>query len=184
MPKPKRKPTRFEGLSPTPEQLPAFSETWQVADGKRARAYRRIAVIDDMHAKGKLSTRQFAGLARFRDLATAQDASPRRDSLDAALHGHGGGSIGLPPGMALMRLGGDWESELAWLERELGSLLHIARAIAVDDMTVSQWAITRHGSKERRRGKVICIEPHTIAAKHAMVDIRMAGERLSAALDI
>lgn len=177
---------RFDGLTPTPEQAPAFAETWQIADGKRARAYRRIAVIDDMHAKGKISLRQFAALARYRDLATAVDASPRRDSLDAALHGGGGGSLGLPPGMAMMRLGGDWESELHWLERELGQLLHIARAIAVDDMTVAQWAM-RSGTIERRRatakGTVTWIEPRRQAMKIALADIRMAGERLAAAID-
>ena len=140
-----------------------------------------------MHSKGKLSQRQFEGLSRFRDLATAEDASPRRDSLDAALQGKGGGGLGLPPGMALMRLGNTWESELHWLERELGQLLDIARAVAVKEMTVSQWAMEQSGSIERTRqtakGVVTWFEPRRVAAKHALMDIRMAGERLAAAIN-
>lgn len=188
MPKPKRKPARFDGAAPPLEQSHAFAETWQISDGKRARAYRRIPVIDTLIAQGKLSARQHAALARYRDIAQAEDRSYRRDSLDAAMHGGGGGNPGLPPGMASLKLWQTWGSELAWLERELGAMLAIARAVAVDDMTLAQWAMRQSGAIERSRqgprGTVTWFEPRRIAAKHALADIRMAGERLAPALSM
>lgn len=171
------------GICPTPEQLASgdFEQTWQIADGHRALAYRRIPVIVTLANTGKISKRQFDGLARYRDVAIADDRSPLPDSVGRMSEptGHTGGQ-GIPP--ALMRNA----IELGWLERELGALRGIARAIAVDDMTVAQWAIAQGGSVMRDKSlgrKIITwFEPRRIAANRAMREIRMAGERLAAAI--
>lgn len=179
----KRKPKKLDQIiaeGPTPEQLAGgvFAETWQIADGKRARAYRRVPVIDTLWANGKLSARQYYALVRYRDVASAVDRSPLPDSVGRMGEVRGTGGFGMPP--ALLRSA----QELGSLERALGSLYAIARAIAVDDVTLSQWAMDRSGSTMRTReigAKVITwFEPRRKALKLALVDIRMAGERLAA----
>lgn len=72
--------------------------------------------------------------------------------------------------------------ETARIERDLGSLLDIARAIAVDDLTLSQWCIRQHGGRERYsgNGKFIAVVP--IAEKKVMdkarLELRMAARRI------
>ena len=128
-------------------------------------AYRRIPVIDTMAQTGKLSRRQFDGLARYRDVAIAEERSPIRDSLDKALHGRGGSD-----GAGHIRTA----YELVRLEDALGSLYSVARAIAVDDTTVSQWA-ARRGANSDGTAKRCELDA-------AMLEIKMAGERLAAAI--
>lgn len=179
--KPKPKLDQIIAEGPTPEQLAGgvFTETWQIADGKRARAYRRVPVIVTLAETGKLSHRQYAALHFYREVASAADRSPLPDSVGRMGEVRGGSSgYGMPP--ALLRS----LEQLGSLERALGALQGIARAIAVDDMTLSQWAMDRSGSLMRTReigAKVITwFEPRRKALKLALVDIRMAGERLAA----
>lgn len=179
MGKAKKKPKIAETLAPTPEQIGAFVETWQTADGNRAQAYRRIPVIDTLSQTGKLTPRQFNGLARYRDVAIAEERSPMRDSLDKALHGRSQG-LGIPASALRTAI------ELGRLERELGALRDIARAVAVDDTTPSQWAMQQSGSVERSRANgpkvVTWFEPRRAALKLAMLEVRFAGDRLAAAI--
>ena len=183
MAKRKRITTAVQIEQPTPEQFAAgeFELTWQIADGRRSRTYRRVPVIVTLASTGKITKRQFDGLARYRDVAIADDRSPLPDSVGRMGDptGHTSG-LGLPP--ALLRNA----IELGWLENELGALRGIARAVAVDDITVAQWAITQYGSvmrdKSIGRRIITWFEPRRLAAKIAMRDIRMAGERLAAAI--
>lgn len=179
MAKPSRKKAKrnpVEILGPTEEQTNHY-------DYERALlAYKRVCIIDKLKEQGVLSERQHKGLARYRDVAIAEDRSPMRDSLDKAAEGFmgGGGGLGLPP--SLLRLA----IELGRLERDLGPLLHIARAIAVDDMSLSQWAMHQSGSvmrqREMRSKLVTVFEPTRKAKEIATLEIRMAGEWLAAAI--
>lgn len=144
-------------------------------------AYRRIAVIRTLHTTGKLSDRQYDGLSRYRDIGIKCERSDIMDSCQRLLHIAGGMSDGPAPS-TLRAL-----TELGWLERELGSLSDIARAIAIDDVTVSEWAMRHGGSVMREREgparKIIrWFEPRRKLLASAMLDIRMAGERLAAAI--
>lgn len=173
---PRRKPRkRIEAIAvvePTPELL-ATGEFHRVG-----MAHRRKPVIDSLFDAGKLSARQHAGLCRYRDVAIAEERSPIRDSIDKALHGRSEG--GWSPGALHTAL------ELGRLETALGALRDIARAVAVDDVTVARWAMGKSGAVERSRtfgGRIIALfEPRRAAQKQAMLDIRMAGERLAAAI--
>lgn len=167
---------------PTPEQLLTgeFRQGGNLATAANDRggmAYRRIPVIVTLAETGKLSKRQFDGLSRYRDVAVAADRSELRSCIDFSVRG---GGEGLP------HFGVRLNIELGRLERDLGALFHIARAVAVDDMTLSQWAIKQAGSIMRSRAlgaKIVTwFEPRRAAAKIALADIRMAGERLAAAI--
>ena len=144
-------------------------------------AYRRVPVIVTLADAGKLSQRQFDGLARYRDVAIADERSLIRDSIGKMLDGMiGGGGTG--PSLAVTRNA----IELGYLERELGTLADIARAVAVDDMTLAQWAMKQGGSVTRTKSLaktvITWFEPRRKFAQIALMEIRMAGERLAAAI--
>lgn len=168
-------------IRPTPEQMAkgAFEETWQISDGHRARAFRRVPVIVTMANAGRLSQRQFNALARYRDVALACDRSPLPDSVGrmGEIRGHTDGT-GLPP--SLLR---SW-IELGVLERALGSLRDVAYAIAVGDSSPEEWAISKFGStmqtKEIRRKVIKWFAPPRAGLQSVILDVQMAGERLAA----
>jgi hypothetical protein len=144
-------------------------------------AYRRVPVIVTLADAGKLSQRQFDGLARYRDVAIADERSLIRDSIGKMLDGMMGGGAG-GPSLSTTRNA----IELGYLERELGSLADIARAVAVEDVSLAQWAIRQGGSIMRSKGLVPAVvtwfEPRRKFAEIALMEIRMAGERLAAAI--
>lgn len=164
----KRKDPAIQIETATPEQL-------EKGDFRRTGMhYRRVPVIETLYAECKLTSRQFNGLARYRDVAVAEDSSIIEDSVGKLLRNCVGGGEGA--GDFHLRIA----IELGRLERALGTLRDIARAIAVEDKTLSAWAMHRHGSFERIKGNVVKFEPSKSAFKEAWMDIRMAGERLAA----
>ena len=169
MAKPKRKkPQPIETALPTPEQL---------AQGDFRRIgmhYRRVPVIETLYAEHKLTSRQFNGLARYRDVAIAEDRSPIEDSVGKMLRGAQGG--GDAQSLSAIRVA----IEMGRLERALGSLRDVARAIAVDDATLTAYAIAKHGSIQRVRSNVVKFEATKPAFNQVWLEIRMAGERLAA----
>lgn len=158
-------------IEPTPQQQDKGSFH------RAGLAWRRIPAIDVLRDQGKLTARQHGGLSRYRDIATAAERSEVGSSLDFSVRG---GGEGLPHFGVRMNI------ELGRLERELGSLRDIARAVAVRDLSVSQWAMEQTGSVMRHReiGKKVIrwFEPRRKAHELAMLEIRMAGERLAAAI--
>ena len=161
------KPEAYD--APTPEQA---------AKGPFHRelvTYRRTPVIDTLLAEHKLTQRQYDGLHRYRTVAVNADRSELRSCIDFSVRGNGEG---------LPHFGVRMNSELGRLERSLGALCDVARAVAVNDETLSRWAVIRAGGKERTRGTVTSIEPSAKAFKIAWMDIRMAGERLAAEIGV
>ena len=72
--------------------------------------------------------------------------------------------------------------ETGRIERDLGQLVDIARAVAVDDKSLSQWCIDKHGGRERYdgNGRFVAIVP--ICEKRHMeiarLELRMAARRI------
>lgn len=166
--KAKRKPV-VEYAEPTPEQL---------ANGQFHRelmTYRRTPVIRTLLTTGKISQRQFNGLARYADIANLADRSELRSNIDFSVRGSGGGFD--PFGIRT-------NIELGRLERALGGLKPIAHAVAVRDTTLAQWAMQRAGSVMRDRtvgAKIVTwFVPRRSAAQRAMLDIGRAGDALAA----
>lgn len=162
--KAKRKPAT-DYAEPTPEQLATGAFHRELV------TYRRTPVIETLFAEHKLTQRQYDGLSRYRTVAVNADRSELRSCIDFSVRGNGEG---------LPHFGVRMNIELGRLERSLGALLHIARAVAVGDETLSAWAVRQAGGKERERGGVVSIEPSAKAFKIAWMDIRMAGEWLAA----
>ena len=164
----RKKPEPIQIAQPTDEQ-------WAHGEYRRVgMSFRRVPVIETLHADHKLTSRQFNGLARYRDLAIAEDRSLIEDSVGKMMRGAQGGGDG--QSLSALRVA----IELGRLERALGSLRNVARAIAVEDQTISAWAMAQHGSIERTRGNVVKFEPSKTAFNEGWIEIRMAGERLAA----
>ena len=163
--KAKKRVDPIDITGPTPEQF-------QQGQFQRAgMAYRRVPVIVTLASTGQLSQRQFDGLNRYRDVAVAADMSPLRSCLDFSPAGTGEGQA--PFGIRIHR-------ELSWLERELGQLADIARAVAVDDLSLEQWAGHKLGTIGLTQAEERNIR--RAAMQIAALEIKMAGERLHAAI--
>lgn len=151
--------------------------TAQAAGREIARAglaYRFVPVIETMHRRGQINDKEYTALAYYAEQASIAEQSPVRSCLDFTVRG--GGDIGRNTAVLSAQL------ETARIERDLGTLQPIARAIAVDGMTLTNWCIKRHGSRQRldSAGKVVAIVPFAEARvmKIAAMELRMAARRI------
>lgn len=179
---------RMVGELPTPEQLASgeFMQggIWATGNNDRAGlAYRRKAVIDTLFSANQLTASEYDALAYYRNQAhQAEDDTAQESTLaPARVMGGGGGVPGsrIPAKLIFTPA----IAETARIERDLGSLLDIAHAIAVDDMSLSQWCIAKHGGRERynERGEFVAIVP--ICEKRHMevarLELKMAARRIN-----
>lgn len=129
--------------------------------------------IVSLHEAGKLSNAEFSALAYYRDQASLADRSPVRCGIDFSVRSEGNG-----PGAAITSA----LIETGRMERDMGQLWDIARAVAVDDKSLSQWCVDKHGGRERLDGKgrlvavvPICEKRHT---QMALLELKMAAHRI------
>jgi hypothetical protein len=138
-------------------------------------AYRRIPVIETLFQKDLLNEREYRALAHYRDQVALAERTPIKSCLDDSQGG--GGDIPMSAAITSALLA------TAWIERNLGSLAPIARAIAVEDKTLAQWCIDQHGGRERYdgKGKFIAIVP--VAEKNslrmALLELKFAAHRIT-----
>lgn len=158
MNKRKRKRTQRDNVTPERQQHN------QLVSAGMAR--RVLPVIDQLHGKGLLNEADYANLAYYRDQASLADHSPVRSCCDDSPRGGNG------PGIAVVSA----SLETGRMERDMGQLWQIARAIAVDDWTIERWCMERYGSKEHD-GKVMPIHPDK-HVKMARMELRMAARRI------
>jgi hypothetical protein len=177
---------RVEMLGPTPEQArDARFDIEDITDKlpgdvtvKIGKAYRRRPMIDTLADQGVFSDAEHKALRHYRHHADIADRSPVRDSLN---HQRGGSGTGPTVEMLnAVRVRDD-------CERAAGSLVGILRAVVVDDMSLSQWAIRRYGSIEEcemRKGRQVCRQkPRDRALRFAKQDIQFAAKRVEAELN-
>lgn len=169
---------------PTISADPPTEQRFAHNDFQRAgMAYRVVPVIETLRTTGRLTQREYDALAHYREQAhRAEDDMAEESTLSPArIMGGGGSPCGgkLPAGVILATPA---IIETSRLERELGSLFHLARAVAVEDMTLTRWCIQQSGGIEKRReGKVVAIEPRDPKAINlAAVELRFAARRIMA----
>lgn len=151
------KPVKAKRIEPTPEQQAA-------SDFKSAgMAYRRTPVIDTLLAKDKITALQYTALSYYRDQASAADRSPIKSNIDFKARSGNQRSIGYQTPQ---------EIETARIERDLGKLAPIVRAIAVDDLSLSQWCVSQYGGKEVLRGRRVSIEPSAKKLEIALLELK------------
>lgn len=173
-------------ISPTPEQ--SRHSAFQISDivdkakgnvtvtiGK---AYRRVPMIDTLHAQGLFTNDEYKALRHYRHHADIADRSPLKDSLANLMRISSGSGNGPTVTMLnAVRVRDD-------IERAAGSLLDILRAVVVDDVSLSQWCISRGHSaekcRERKKGRVCAIEATETSLRVAQLEIKMAARRVEA----
>ncbi len=105
-------------------------------------AQKRVPVIESMLTRRQITDSEYVALAHYRDQATMSERSPIRSCLDNSVSA-GGDAQTLSAAVTSAIL------TVARIERELGSLLDICRAVATTDISLSQWCIERFGGRER-----------------------------------
>lgn len=175
-----------EIVAPTVEQMRrgAF-ELDDVTDKRKGggtitigKAYRHIPVFEILGRQGVFSMAELKALRTYREHADRADRSPLRDSIAMLMPVRGSGD---GPTAALMR--SIWIA--AGCEAAAGSVRDILRAVVVDDVTLSEWAIRQAGSVEvwdeqRRKTR---IRPRAKALAVAQLEIKIAAKRVRAELD-
>lgn len=142
-------------------------------------AVRVVPVIETMLLTRKLTQAQFEALNYYRDQAhQAEDDCAESSVLDAErIMGGGGGGMGGTIPMRLLTTPAMCET--ARIERDLGPLRDIARAVAVDDISLTQWCIMRHGGRERydSEGVFLAMVPvgEKLAMERAWLELRYAA---------
>lgn len=160
---------------PVDHRIAPTNEAFQHGDFASAgMAYNRIPVIASMHKRGMLNDAEVLALGYFRDQASIADRSEMRSCLDRSVSG---GERG--PSVAVVSA----QLETARMERDLGQLVYIARAIAVKDVSLSQWCIGQHGGRERYdgKGKFVAMVPvcELRVMRMALQDLKMAAHRIT-----
>lgn len=97
-----------------------------------------VPPIVRLHEAGLLNDQEFAALAYYRDQASLAHRSPVKSCIDfSPKGGHG-------PGVAILSA----QIETWKLERDMGQLAPMCRAICVDDITVEGWCLHKYGSPD------------------------------------
>lgn len=144
MAKPKRKRKAPEALRDdvTPERAAKNAFT------SAGMARRVVPEIVRLHEKGVINDTEFTSLAYFRDQASLAEHSPIRSCVDFSPRaGHG-------PGAAILSA----KLETARMERDMGELSRIVRAVAVDDKSLEQWVADNYVSITPRRVSIAALE--------------------------
>lgn len=167
MGKRKKKPATDDRIAPTPEQM-ARGDYHSVG-----MAYKRVPVIETMLTRGQITDREFVLLDYYRQQASLADRSPLKSCIDFSVTG-GDSHPSAALTSALL--------ETARIERDMGSVWPIARAVAVDDVSLTEWCIRVHGGRERYgpKGNFIAVVP--VSEKNvismALLELKMAARRI------
>lgn len=148
-------------------------------------AFRRTPVIDTLWDAGKLTEVEYTSLAYYRDQALRAEDDVAGQSVLAPekIMGGGGGSSPVGGYIPASLIWTPAIAETARIERDLGSLRDITRAVAVEDVSLSQWCVARHGGRERYdgNGKFVAVVP-VCEKRHvemARLELRHAAGRIT-----
>lgn len=145
-------------------------------------AMRVVPVIETLLRAGRLSQAEYNALHHYREQAHRAEDDMAQESTLAPQRVMGGGSAYSGGMIPRILMATPAIIETARIERELGSLFRIARAIAVDDLTLTRWCIQQGGGVEKRKGGVVvAMEPRDPnGVKMAALELRFAASRIRA----
>ncbi len=165
---------------PTPERM-AKQLNHRVPGTKGAKF---IPVIDTMFLRKQITEKEYYALSYYRERAQSAEDSEKNESSLSPDKIMGGGGGGHPAGGYIPKTCMDtWNhTETARIERDLGSLRAITRAVAVDDVSLTEWCIQQHGGRERYgpKGNFIAVVPvrEKSVIGIALMELRMAARRI------
>ncbi|MEG8222438.1 hypothetical protein OSJ57_17685 [Sphingomonas sp. HH69] len=139
-------------------------------------AFRRVPIIDQLLDQDRITDEQHRALTYYRDQCGIAARSPTRSCIDFSPKGAGHG-----PSAAMISAA----IEEGRLNRALGALQSITYAVAVDDMSLTQWCIQRYGSRMEGRAKNGATMWSVVPkgkndVQGALVDLKFAAGRILA----
>lgn len=167
-------PVKVKPVRPTPEQ--EARHDFQSAGMAR----KKIIPIDNLLKRGRLDERRHKALAYYADQKALAESSILQDSLGKLINPPHGDGYGPSPKLVEAR------REIAFIERELGSLLGIAHYVAHELYSLTKWIRMNGGGRvkcETVKGKQVCkdyAEPKEIDL--ALLDLKFAADRIDAAI--
>jgi len=172
MAKRKHKPIQLEELPP--EQMEGYEFEKQFERGMAKARIVRTPVIDTLLARKRITKAEHQALAFYRDQATIADRSLYKSCLDMSPKGSGNG----PTPKVLSA-----QIETQAMDAALKGLASFVRAIAVDDVTLTDWLDSKGKARLicRNKGGVRRCTPEADGAvmESALNDLRMAAKRLA-----
>lgn len=136
-------------------------------------AQRRQSVIDTLRDQARISVEVWEKLTYFREQSMIASIGLYRCPLDRSPRGNSDGRS-VKHQSALIEVGR--------MERDLGALLDIAKAVAVDDTTLANWCIEQHGGRERydKKGRFVAMVPRSEkrVMRLALIDLKTAAGRI------
>ena len=166
----REKKDKPEKTKSDPPQRPTAEQIEKNGFYSAKMSYRKIPVIDTMLKRGQLTTLEHTALGYYREQATAADKSPIKSNIDFSVKAGGSG-----PMLAMS----PQSIETGRIERSLGALQPIARAIAVDDVSISQWCTEKSGGREKLVGKAVVIVPRRAeSVSEALEELKDAARRI------
>jgi len=128
-------------------------------------------VIESLHEAGQLTQAEYDALLYYRQQAGLADKSPVRSCCDMSPRGGHG------PGVSILSA----QIETGRMERDMGQLWTLARAVAVDDWSLTRWCIEKHGGREKGGRVVVRGSDETVKLRMgiARMELRHAAWRIA-----
>jgi hypothetical protein len=136
-------------------------------------ARKLVPPILTLRAKGHITQSEFEALDWYATQATLAQDKSTKDSCDFSV---GGATERGEPPLTVQSA----KKEKTRLDRLLGDLRGIAFAVCVEDMSLTEWACFKHGSRERyRNGKFVELVPRAKdAVFFARWELKFAANRM------
>jgi hypothetical protein len=165
---------RDDRMTPTPElHQHGVIELPEITQRTMRVAARRKSSIESLYDRGIITDQEFTALGYYRDQVLTSERTLIRDSLNR--------EVRVPsergPSAAITSAA----MEAGRIERDLGSLCQIARAVCVDDMSLNDWCVSQYGGHEKYDGKgkfVAIVSNSDNAELCSIMDIKMAARRI------
>ena len=137
---------RSEIVPPTPQRAA------QGPSRRAGLATKFDSPLERLLKDGHLSQDQFDILKLYAEQAALAEKSVVRDSCDFSVRGNGG-----EPSMAIVSA----RIQTAMMENRAGAHVHVARKIARDGQSVTQYCIDKYGAYEKydKRGRFVAMVP-------------------------
>ena len=171
----KAKRTPLNVAHPTPERISGHETR------REGLATRIVPTIDTLRNRNRITEAEHKALGHYADQKCIADGSPLKDSIGRLLSPSGGDGGYLPAAVVSARL------RVAYLERELGQLRTIAKAIAYENITLTEW-VCRQGEGRIKceviDGVKVC-KPYADSRfyEYALLELRFAARRLMSAIE-
>ena len=172
----KRKKPKADNVAyPTPERISGHETR------REGMATRIVPTIDTLRNRERITEAEHKALGHYADQKCIADGSPLKDSIGRLLSPSGGDGGYLPAAVVSARL------RVAYLERELGQLRTIAKAIAYENITLTEW-VCRQGEGRIKceviDGVKVC-KPYADSRfyEYALLELRFAARRLMSAIE-